>query len=494
MINATPGLKVSHPEAGASPEKPENAVAAFLLSKEMVTVAGIDVSQYWEKRRVQNALRRVLEAIHEHVFGLDADMEVSDLGRAFDKMAENVGCQRWANGEDLSLTEQQFSDILEAQGIWPPEFCPKDQSEIFSSLLVPSVAAARRVRAGEPMRTQLTRRMFRDGFDMVPFNLPDFPVPTNFLSPSIARFTREQSDAVAEAVAATFATDKGGPDLIKDFFLSGLVSLEEIQAALPKLIAYRLVEDAVARIIRAAAPLFSVEEWEELVVSLRMHSAGGLQQGGGPRQREACEDHQGKETCKAFSPGAPKAKDALNPEAEKLSVSLASPQCQHRDLLATGCPADIAPQGDAEAGLPRRREAFEPVTEPLPCRELRNEDPVCFMLREAVAAPEPERVINWSTAVHTTGSSSYSPRWSDQADQGAGAPIDLAANHPQKELAALTPRLSADQSAVPGGIDYLAWVSLDLHTECGGPYLVRAFMRCCQLYGRRHFKKNGNGQ
>lgn len=505
LLSAKPVLKVVSPAMADVMQEPvgtadavaENAVAEFLCreavpEQELASSTLIDVPQYFEKRRVQNSLRRLLEAVHEHVFGLHANVQAIDLGVAFDRMAEYAGCR--ASPEGLSLTEQQFSNFLEAYGIWPPEFLHKDRSEVFTALLVPTTAVARAVLSGGHLRTVLTRQALCEGFDQVPFNLADYPVPAHLLRGEPTKgFTTEQSEAVAEAVAATFATQKTGLDRVKDFFLTGLVSVEEIQMALPNLFPVRLVEDAAAHIIQAAAPLFTPEEWQDLVISVRTLSATALEEGGEPCQL-------GPEACAA---------DELVPQAATFSVSLASPQPQHRDLSATGCLSERSGATEAEVGMRRCREGLEAgaVTEPLPCRELRSEDPVRFMISEAEqrgnhaselrvqapAAPEPPRVIDWSTVRQDAGASACGIIRGHQADEGAGGRSTWGTSAFKKELAASSAKWAGDK-VLPGGMDCLALVSLDLLPESGGPYLARAFVRCCQLYTRRRLTHSGAGE
>ena len=73
---------------------------------------------------------------------------------------------------------------------------------------------------------------------------------TSALQLLLEKFMGEQRNSVTEAVATTFCLEKTGTDKTKDFFVCGLLSLEEIQMGLPRLLPTAVVEDAVIRVIR----------------------------------------------------------------------------------------------------------------------------------------------------------------------------------------------------------------------------------------------------
>lgn len=608
----------------ASPPR-EDSVAKFFhealsssaLSCALVSKPRMDVTQYWEKRRIQNGLRRLLEALQER-FGLDCDAQASELAPAFEALCAVVGRSGQSGElppgddesvEDPCLDEQQLCAALEALNAWPPELSSSDRTEIFSALLVPSVVVAQAMLQGQlPTRTSINSRTFCDGFDRVPFNLPDFPVPAYLLHPSVLQsspetFTAEQTEAVAKAVATTFCMDMTGLEKVKDFFLCGLITLEEIQRALPKLVPQALVEDAVTRIIRRGAPHFTTEDWQGLVVALRVGEAT-LAAGVGPAAPAvAAEAVPEDSAATAVLPPAgggevaalPSTAQALTPrgpamppplwatvgagasggseavagitsqnceqaEAEELNrelpaprtperrpltaveagfiVSLASPLAQHRECpsgeeLGTPAwgsgvsPGVLALQGGAATGevgigtspgrfldhdgspsalaeLPRFRGRFEPVTEPLPCRELLSEDPVRFLHGDptpvsvspaAAACADLKRVVDWSTAIPGAAASNAGCTWGGhQADKGAGARLTWGTSSFKRELANKAAALAAGgqgENGANGQVDHLAWINLDLHNECGGPYLARAFVLCCQLHERRRLREGG---
>jgi len=594
------------------------AASAALASKPRM-----DVEKYWEKRRVQSLVRRLLEALQER-FSLESEGQASDLARVFDALVAGcpVSCGGSSaggmRGEAVTLDQGQLCSALEAVNGWPPDVTSYDRLEMYSAILVPSLSAARAVLSGqERLRTAVTCRAFCDGLDRVPFNLPDFPVPVHNLPAALSQpapeaFTTEQTEAVAQAVATTFCMDRTGLDKVKDYFLCGLISLEEIQRALPKLVPHGLVEDAVARIIRRGAPLFSMEEWEALVVSVRVNEAApgdGAVGSSSPANlaevpattiaggSSAVAGAAAEEATQFLSPtprggGQQTAAAARAPPASEQSsledgsggggnclVSLASPLDNHRQVAASsssaggpceqqalrpppdfsepgpapgpsgGTPVSLAESPSADAGaaeLPRFRGRFEPVTEPLPCRELLSEDPVNFIhISDTVAAatanaasaavvlppaPQslppiaalgqaqaptgaPKRVVDWSTASSRSGAGASSssacppPAGWHQADEGAGARLSWGTSGFKRELELKAAALAAegweevcldyghstwkDESGrTSGGVDHLAWINLNLHHELGGPYLATAFVLCCQIYERRRLKAN----
>merc|ERR1719362_2529873 len=264
------------------------------------------------------------------------------------------------------------------------------------------------------------------------------------------------------------------------------------------------------------APQFTDEEWNKLIVGVR-------NQGSQEAFTSApLPDMPAQPREAAAAPlSSPQCSPTIMPQQPALPgmVSLASPPIRNRELLpptgssrsAERAPDTSRPSESFTAAGPacsatrdcndvdpevmsRFRSRFEPVTEPLPCRDLRSEEPVSFMRPEveeappAPSPPAPRRVVDWSTASRGGGNGSLcSTRGSHQADEGAGARLSWGTSGFKKELAAALSKAIANETdqAANNNTDYLAWVSLDLHHECGGPFLARAFVRCCQLYERR---------
>lgn len=523
---------------------PTSSVSQFLKEalssqKALASAASpfrMDLQRYWEKRRVQNLLRRVLEAIQERFFGVEGDVASADLGAVFDLLVSSAaaagGIVRGGSGRAAAdgdrLGAKALSDGFHELGLWPVELTDSDKNEVLGAMYVPCAAAARAVLEGQPQRQTLQRRTFCEGFDRVPFNIPDFPVPMHLLSlalpPNMEKFTLEQVQAVAEVTASTFANDKTGAGRVKDPFICGLLSLEEIQAALPQLMPKRLIEEAVARIIVVGAPLFTNEEWYDLVINVRTREACGHDKEDAPTTTESApaglplgapsSGHVG------HGGGASSARGPLR-AGEADAVTLASPSPRHREVPVDG-PATMEMQGltgetpaaksapsegfpttchasgsEAEASSARVRGRYEPVTEPLPCRELGNEDPVHFSHQERLPPQESRAtpavtVVNWGTAARAARASSTGAgggaEGGHQADEGAGTRLSWGTRAFKQELQQAQ-RKAASGSPGRGGGDgsanLLAWVNLEQHNECGGPYLARAFVRCCQLYERR---------
>lgn len=541
---------VSAIRAASEPRAVQNRVAQFFHdalrnSRDGAKLAksrGMDLSRYWEKRRVQNALRRVLESLQER-FGLEGNAKAGALGAVFDILVQHIrGCARGHQG--ACLAERELSLAFEVLGLWPQELSANDRSEVFTALLVPSTQAGIDVLSGKPMRSAVTRRLFCEGFDRVPFNLSDFPVPQHLLAlsvqPGAERFTPEQVKAVAVAVASTFSMEHMGLGRVKDFFLSGLLSLEEIQAALPQLVPRGLVEDSVTRIIICGAPLLTAEEWSELVLNVRTREACG-------HQDEPATDSSAQAAQAAWLQAAAAA-TAIHAHQESSPVCLASPVLQPREvqqqqpqpqrqlhqlqqqhppqqqrLQQLSMRHDV-PQhhqakvtsvsGSDEAAdmvVSKFRGRFEPVTEPLPYRELTSEEPVRFARGSASNSQGGQvssTVVNWGTASRARPPTDRSAPGTlngaqqaaqqiaaHQADEGAGTRLSWGTSSFKMELAsaasksagseALGFREGAGALAASEGMDLLAWINLDLHHECAGPYLAHVFVRCCQLYEQR---------
>eukprot|EP00747_Dinoflagellata_sp_TGD_P184532 gnl/TRDRNA2_/TRDRNA2_40215_c0_seq1.p1 gnl/TRDRNA2_/TRDRNA2_40215_c0~~gnl/TRDRNA2_/TRDRNA2_40215_c0_seq1.p1 ORF type:complete len:870 (-),score=152.57 gnl/TRDRNA2_/TRDRNA2_40215_c0_seq1:57-2666(-) len=500
-----------HNLVGLEQQKRENVLARFFRDLQQDRAAAdailqprMDVALYWEKRRMQNSLRRVLESLQEW-FGLEGDHQSGDLGSVFDNLAQSVGIEA---SPAASFDESRFHCALEHLSLWPPELSSNDRSEVFSTLLVPTCSAASAA-IGAPLRTNLMRRGFCEGFSLVPFNLPDFPVPSHLLAPGLgglcSSYTSEQTLTCAQAVATIFCMEKTGIDRIKDFFASGLISLEEIQTALPRLMPHALVEEAVVRIIRLGGPLLSAKEWADLVTSVRTPEACGATESAfmSGQQKELCAATAQQEQLSLQESSPDRQQQTAMPSRQQILesvVSLASPMPQRRELDRW-----LEPKADSEAQGQSARFGgrFEPATEPLPSRELRSEEPVKFHFGSfpepkpapaaaQPAAPVPMRVVDWSTVGAKSAGGATS---SHQADEGAGARHSWGTSALKQGLAAAAAGVNKtnglqDEEVNHGGPDPVAWIGLDLHNECGGPYLAHAFVRCCQLYDKRRWKEN----
>lgn len=435
----------------------------------------IDAVRYWEKRRVQNSLRRLLEALQQ-VFGVDGDTPAATLGGlVFDELL-----RRWP-GCSL-IDEDAFVQGVEALGGWPPELLAADRSEVFAALRVPMSAAVRGLSAGLPLPRELSRRLFCQGLVCLPYNVPDFPVPIHLLGSTEGRPAPRE---LAEAVASVFAMEQTGLERAKDFFLCGLISLEEIQAALPRLLPERLVEDAVMRVIRRGSEHFTTREWQTLVVSLRVApeaelAAGAAEQPAEPQPAPAPPQPRpppGGEQLPSLASPAPRYRQVAPPSpvpdtaTSALAVSAA-------DQVATPPEDPVAFGGGL--GTPGQRPLVA-MTDLLSCREVRSEEPVRFQ-----ACP---RLIDWSTSLGGANGRDYpggAP--GHQADEGAGmrpAGQELSQSQGPPVVSVLGRGEARDHEAV-------RLISLDLHNECLGPFLARAFVRCCQLYEAHCMDFNGS--
>jgi len=491
-----PASALAHREANtvppASPLAPENNFVERFFREALADGQGaaiaskprMDVPQYLEKRRVQNALRRVLEAIQERFEGATLEEQPDELGSAFHWLTQHAG----VGGDAVeSLDEQQFVSALEALSLWAPEWSARDQREVFTAILVPSSAAARALLLDHKLPPRsVSQRQFREGFECVPFNLPENPVPTHLLSSvfrPLDKPTQEQAMSIAQAVANLFSLSRTGVDRMRDFFLCGLISVEEVQTALPRLLPHGIVEDAIVRIIRRGAPLLEPQEWQNLVLGVRTREACGLAPLGTPPS----------------SPWRSAREESGNVDA--LSVSTNAVVTATATVLTTHGPtregaldrSDVEDEPDNT--LTRFRSRFEPVTEPLPCRSVRREESVSFVHSSTSTAPvSSSRVIDWDTANArrggrtSVGHRSGADNRSHQADDGAGSRPTWGTSQFKQELAAAASKAAGpDAQAMHGGADPVDWIDVNLHNECGGPYLVDAFARCCQLFaeGRR---------
>jgi len=467
--------------------KTENALKRFFqdvrcnsANLAVLSQPHMDVAMYWEKRRVQNLLRRVLEALQEWG-GVEGDAWLNESGQVFDKLAhlvEGSGTLDCEGPDDPQLDEQQFHDILEKAGLWPRDLGGTDRSEVFYAVVTPSLAIARSTLERAEQKATLGRRSFFEGFAFLPYNLPDFPVPTH-LNPGVgqmtpSQFTEEQSLQVAQAVATIFCMERTGLDRIKDFFMTGLVSLEEIQAALPRLMPYTLVEEAVLRIIRGGGAHFTNQDWQDFVTTVRTPEACGATES----------NSQSGVKLRGKEPIEQKIQDvSTSYDMHSQMPVLASPIAPKRSPLLTDSEVSIEQESitlDSKCPLTTTSENL------LSC-SYQSED--MFSSTKSLGAPA-TMVVNWNTVGQATSGQKHELLISShQADEGAGARQTWGTSSIKRELAAAKAASAGKRSeGSTSGPDPVAWISLDLHNECSGPYLAHAFVRCCQLYEMRRMK------
>mmetsp|Transcript_22087 Transcript_22087/g.51083 ORF Transcript_22087/g.51083 Transcript_22087/m.51083 type:complete len:695 (+) Transcript_22087:48-2132(+) len=254
-----------------------------------------DGGKYWDKRRVQTSLRRLLESVQEWVEKRQERL-MRQGATCVDTvdLAGEVLCGIWQatpgqglgtlDPDKIKMTEQEFITGVQLLGAWPPELTPGDRQEVFAALLVPTQRAIRQLKEGrQGMPKVLDRRRLADGLAGVPYVLPDFPVPLHLLK---GTGSSVKASEVAKDLAFRFGSDSG-VDHVKDFYLSGLVSMEEIQIALPDLVEIRKLEEAVELVLRTASRCFTAAEWQKYVYSVRGEQQAREEEASPEAQQEA---------------------------------------------------------------------------------------------------------------------------------------------------------------------------------------------------------------
>jgi len=412
----------------------------------------VDMQRYWEKRRVQNSLRRLLESLQE-CFELEVGKETTMLKQTamLGAMAHDELRRIW-RGEGnirMGLSEEAFTQGLEVLGAWPPELSAADRREVFTALLASSAAAVRALSLGQPLPKEVTRRMLQSGFQRIPFNLPDFPVPAHIVVVS-ELVTGETVSEVADVIAQTFSMEYTGLDHVKDFFLCGLLSLEEIQAALPFVAASSVVEEAVRRVVTVGTRKFTAREWQLLV-----------------------EEPSGVDQPEMQQPPPPThPRQPPSPGTMPLETPIDSPVARYRQL----------------SQLPAEPVAFAVVTEAneKPSANDHKVEPIISPHEETNNGNYVNHVINWGTTHWATGAeqdaSGMPP--GHQADIGAGTRgVGQDVDHQLESAQPVPAAPVVPHSSMPRfHDDPLRHINVDLHHECTGPFLATAFVRCCQLY------------
>jgi len=437
------------------PETPPNTLVEWLKLVETRQVepamcagtTAIDASRYWDKRRIQTCVRRLLEAIqdrlqerlalnhlgHEANTGPDNGGGVDFATQVFQAIITNLPQFRNSMPPDMvALDENTFIDGIEAINGWPGELTPADRTEVFAALMVPSIKAVRALRTGQRrMSWQLTRISFGDGIANVPYVMPDFPAAKDDTQAESETFTPLR---VAKDLAETFASEVAGLELVKDFFMTGLISLEEIQIALPYLAELRLLDKAVELVIRTGIRHFTQSDLETLVYAPGMPAMAG---------EAMAAEHADLVAAQALSQVSTEA-PSTSPQVHRESPD-ASSGYNHSET--------------SEAQTPGMRSAG-PATAPLPTREVRNEEAVMF---QHSAYRDDRYQVDWKTALNP----SVRSRGHQGADEAAGLQAEQPLVQPEVE---------------PQPQDIAQHLCLDWHQECRGPFLARAFVKCCQIY------------
>lgn len=251
-----------------------------------------DGGKYWDKRRVQTSLRRLLESIQDWSEKRQEQLTRQGADAPSGDLAGEVLCGIWQatpgqglgtlDPEKIKMTEQDFITGVQLLGAWPPELTPGDRQEVFAALLVPTQRSIRHLKEGRANLSQvLNLRSLREGLSGIPYVLPDFPVPVHLLQGS--KSASWKISEIAKELATRFAADGTGADMVKDFYLSGLLSLEELQIALPELVEIRKLEQAVELILRTSSRCLTAAEWQKFVYSVRGEHPGAKEEEATPK-------------------------------------------------------------------------------------------------------------------------------------------------------------------------------------------------------------------
>lgn len=530
-----------HNTASMLPPSPGNTLAAFLSDVLRGDVdpalccsePKIDPQRYWETRRVQNSVRRLLECLQD-LLRLEAGTPACEVANAV-----------WEAFffEYLAVDEQVFVSVLDHISAWPPEMSHADRVEVFAALRVPSAASLRALVTGQPLALQVSARMLGEALSRLPFNIPDFPVPSHLYHPQFARLTVEQ---VAALIACAFSREVQCLDRSKDYYMTGLLSLEQIQAGLPCTVKDSLLELAVAQVIRVGTSMFSNHEWHMLVLSIRLSPIDPNEAADPERARRqqeryqllqqqhefeqqqllqqlilkesqlAAQERRKQQHQMLFIPPSPAPTPAREMHRDVRMVG--SPVLQTRQVdCGLGASAAVAagscrPGEDSPPHRPRRQTVPSqspnlgvPMTEPLPHRSVHlAEQPVVFTetfsksgklahiinwdssrpaaAADATAGVEPSLLPPLEGSPVREGDVSAQTDLGHQADEGAGSRTAEALS--LQGCSSLEEQCATEPAETEGGRvdDAVRFISLDMHNECLGPFLALAFVRCCQLY------------
>jgi len=321
--------------------------------------------------------------------------------------------------------------------------------------------------AGLPIEMKLSRRSFYEGFSSLPFNLPDFPVPTHrFALTRDGKLSPFQVAQVAAAVSSIFSVEQLGLDSVKDFFHTGLLSIEEVQIALPWLVPLKLVEKAVLRVIHDGAHMLTWEDWKNLVIPF--HSSEDIGTG-------LYATLLGLSSCGGEKSSDDKPVNAFSVDTGPCNTLEAGKLDGGNRINKNSFPKASNSAPNAASTQPDVETHPDKALDTQPCdhSKIQREGHASSATGE-ISRPEHCISIDWSTPP-LTKMVTLSPGSHHQADEGAGAqPIPL-----KKSL--------VGREKIRHVNDMASLLSVDLHNECIGPFLARAFARCCQLYVMKHF-------
>lgn len=386
----------------------------------------LDPSSFWELRRVQCNLRRLLEFLVDR-FSLS---DVQDVAEATFKEL-----RAWAGSSRLS--SETFIKAMTNLQLWPAEFTPGDKQELTAALQLPSTQCVKAAHACRNLPSDVTEQAFHDCLAKLPYSIPDFPCCEEDLRS--AESSTPGLERIALDVALAHTPEEEKLNELQDFFLSGFVSLESIQSELPYLASIQTVEDAVVLVITVGAARFTPHEWEVLVYGPRAEANLPTY----PLQDERYEAHGSKEPSSQVhaedAASIPRASGAAPPDSPKPDV-----------------PQVISSKPSYLNG---------PLTEPtMPCRDVRSEQPVNFLIHQ-----EGRHVVNWDSRREESSAKHESFA---EAEVGPQTSSDQTPSHP---LSPLQKRIEP-----PEGSSVVAHMSLTSQND--GPFLATAFLRCCTLY------------
>jgi len=268
------------------------------------------------------------------------------------------------------------------------------------------------------------------------------------------------------------------------------------------------------KIIRTSSPVIPPDEWEMLVSTVRMNP--DLNSESQVSARHAEPDYAPTLESPPHSPPmeAPLAPLTASPvpinepiqswqEQESLDAGNAwrlrpDPAVFHtvvvEPAVAFSSAAEQLTASDMDTGAEQKQAlARGAQTEPMPCRDIPKESTAEFLWRHQEAPDgcnQPLRhllndarvgfMVDWNTSQRGLDQG-VNLESGHQADEGAGTPQAPNSSTAAEQSQVAQASSMAGRNALSGD-DPVAWISLEMQNECHGPYLLRAFKRCCILY------------